>query len=184
MLFGHLSAEDFTNLLEGAVLPERRSAHLRTCPRCAKRFASIQEVRNHIETLRNGSDDFIPEPDWSTFRSNVRDALLSRSVKRESAARNWLGGFGFRPAMVWGVSMLLVFGLTLGGVLLHQRQSVPEETQGATVDDSSTEEVDVASLEGMSQKDVFDELLQLDMDEADSLNLILADLTPTGVSQQ
>jgi len=183
-MFGHLSAEDFTNLLEGAVLPERRSAHLKACPRCAKRFASIQEMRDHVEELRNDSDDFIPEPDWTTFRSDVRDALLSRSIKRETASRSWVSGFGFKPAMTWGVSMLLIVGLTLAGVFWSQHRSASEITPQVATIEPTGEEVDVASLDGMSRKDVFDELLQLNMEESDRLEMILAEMAPNGVSQQ
>src|SRR5262245_58437542 len=110
MLLLHLSAEDFTNLLEGAVVPESRRLHLQACARCMDRFVSLQEIRAQVEGIGPVADDFVPEPDWSEFRSDVRNALLSRSVKRENAARSWFGVFGWKPAMAFGLSMLLVFG--------------------------------------------------------------------------
>src|SRR5678815_1859096 len=90
-MIGHLKAEDFTNLLEGATLTDRLQAHLDSCPQCMKTFKSVQEVRNTIQGMRmEAADEYIPEPDWSEFRSDIRNALLARSVKRENATRNWL----------------------------------------------------------------------------------------------
>ena len=41
-MFGHLKAEDFTNLLEGATLTDRLQAHLQSCAQCMKKFESVQ----------------------------------------------------------------------------------------------------------------------------------------------
>ena len=173
-MFGHLRAEDFTNLLEGAPLPDRQRAHLQGCSRCMETFSSIQETRSRMEDLRSETTEYIPEPDWSEFRSDVRNALLSRSVKRQTAGRGWLGGLGWQPAMAWGISMLLVFGVT---TLLWRQQPVST--------DPASEEENIGSLAEISQRDAFDDLLHLSAAETDSLQMILdEDVAQTGVSRQ
>jgi hypothetical protein len=181
-MFGHLKAEDFTNLLDGATLTERLQTHLQACAQCLKTFESIQEVRNQINEMRAESAEYIPEPDWAEFRSDVRTGLLSRSVKRENASRGWLGGLGWQPALAWGVSMLLVIGLA--GVLWSERRTQPEVPEGVAVENSHEEGADLNSLAAMSQTDVFDDLVELDADEALSLQMILDDMAQEGVSQQ
>jgi hypothetical protein len=181
-MFGHLKAEDFTNLLDGAKLTERLSTHLQSCAQCRKTFESVQGVRNQIEEMRTDSAEFIPEPDWAEFRSDVRTALLSRSVRRENASRNWLGGIGWQPAMVWGISMLLVIGMA--GVLWNHQHKALEAPAAVTVENVADEDADLNSLAVMSQTDVFDDLVQLDADEALSLQMILDDMAQEGVSQQ
>jgi hypothetical protein len=180
MLLRHLSAEDFTNLLEGAVVPESRRFHLQSCARCMDRFADIQQMRRQIEEAAAGSDEFIPEPDWSEFRSDVRNALLSRSIKREASARRWFG-FGLKPVMAFGFSAVLVLGIVWTGVEWNRH---PVEPEIAVVEGTSTEEANLASLDAVASKDVFEDLLHLDAGEAESLQMILDDITAQGVSQQ
>jgi hypothetical protein len=180
-MFGHLKAEDFTNLLDGSTLTERLQTHLKACAQCRKTFESVQEVRNQIEEMREESAEYIPEPDWTEFRSDVRTALLSRSVKRESASRGWLGGMGWQPAMAWGLSMLLVVGMA--GVLWNHQHPEPQATEVVGVE-NQFEDADLNSLAAMSETDVFDELVQLDADEALSLQMILDDMAQESVSQQ
>jgi hypothetical protein len=181
-MFGHLKAEDFTNLLDGATLTDRLQAHLQSCAQCLKTFESIQGVRSQIEEMRMESAEYIPEPDWSEFRSDVRTALLSRAVQREHSNRGWLGGLGWQPALAWGVSMLLVMGLA--GVIWNVRHTVSQTTEVAAVESLPQEDVDLNSLAALSQTDVFDDLVQLDADEALSLQMILDDMAHEGVSQQ
>jgi hypothetical protein len=180
-MFGHLKAEDFTNLLDGAPITDRLQSHLQSCAQCLKTFESIQEVRNQIEEMRVESADYIPEPDWVEFRSDVRNSLLARSVKRENAARRWFWGFGWQPAMTWGLSMLLVVGSL--GVVWSQRHV--ESRQGeVAVENLPLEEADLNSLAAISQTDIFDDLVQLDADEALSLQIILDSMAQESVSQQ
>jgi len=181
-MFGHLKAEDFTNLLDGAVLTDRLQSHLQSCAQCLKTFESIQEVRDQIADMRMESSDFIPEPDWQEFRSEVRNSLLSRSVKRENASRGWLGGLGWQPAMTWGVSMLVVIGLV--GAIWSQRTVQTETPDAPIVESSVMEEVNLNSLASMSEADIFDDLVELDADEALSLQLIIDGMAQEGVSQQ
>jgi len=182
-MFGHLKAEDFTNLLDGASLTERLQTHLQSCAQCLKTFESIQQVRNQIEEMRTESSEYIPEPDWSEFRSDVRTALLSRSVKRENANRGWFfGGVAWQPALAWGVSMLLVMGLT--GVIWNQRHTAPEKPAVVAVGNVPQDDVDLNLLAAVSQTDVFDDLVSLDADEAQSLQNILDNMAQDSVSQQ
>jgi hypothetical protein len=184
IMFGHLKAEDFTNLLEGATVTDRRQAHLSSCARCRVKFESLQEVRLQVDEMRMDDDEYIPEPDWSEFRSDVRNALLSRSVRRENSGRGWLGGSTWKPALAWGVSVLLVFAIS-AGVVWNQRGTISESKEIAGTENlSSSEEADLNSLAAMSQSDIFDDLVHLNADEAQSLLMILDDMAQDGVSQQ
>jgi hypothetical protein len=181
-MFGHLKAEDFTNLLDGAKLTEQLHTHLQSCAQCRKTFESVQQVRNQIEEMRVDSAEYVPEPDWAEFRSDVRTALLSRSVRRENASRGWLGGMSWQPAMAWGISMLLIIGMA--GVLWNHQHHFPESQATETAAENLSQDADLNSLAAMSQTDVFDDLVQLDADEAQSLQMILDDMAQESVSQQ
>jgi hypothetical protein len=181
-MFGHLKAEDFTNLLDGAALDDRLRTHLQSCAHCMKTFESVQEVRNQIEKMRTESLEYVPEPEWSEFRSDVRNALLARSVKREHAGRSWFAGFGWQPVMAWGVSVALVVGML--GMIWNQQRHIPANPEVAAVENGFPEDTDLNSLASMSQADIFDDLVQLDADEALNLQMILDDMAQEGVSQQ
>jgi len=182
-MFGHLKAEDFTNLLEGAPLSDRRQAHLQSCVQCLKKFASVQEILSQVEEMRTEADEYVPEPDWSEFRSDVRNGMLSRSVKRQNSARSWFGGVTWKPALAWGFSMLLVFGLTLG-IEWNQRHMILQSSEVVPTDGLSTEEADLTFLATISQADIFDDLVNLNADEANSLQMILDNMAQESVSQQ
>ena len=62
----------------------------------------LERVRSEMSAL----DDDIPEPDWSEFRSSVRDKLLSRSVQRTSAVRRW--------KLAWAFSLIAAISITTG----------------------------------------------------------------------
>ena len=96
-MFGHLKAEDFVSLMEGAEISPKRRNHLDHCVRCRATSASLRSVHAEVASLETD----IPEPDWEHFRSSVRDKLLSRSVQRETAVRRWTG-WAIRPATALG----------------------------------------------------------------------------------
>src|SRR5688572_9546707 len=100
-MFGHLKAEDFINLMEGVSLDQTRRVHLESCARCAETLKSVEAIRIQVTAMQINAEEHIPEPDWAEFRGDVRNALLSRSVKRESTNRNWLGGMRWKPAAAW-----------------------------------------------------------------------------------
>src|SRR4030095_15765437 len=111
-MFGHLGAEDFINLMEGAELPAKHRSHIDACARCRSTWESMRSM--HAEMASMETD--IPEPDWEQFRSSVRDEMLSRSIQRESAVRRWTG-WAIRPAVAWALSMLMAIGITTVTVL-------------------------------------------------------------------
>src|SRR3989454_12838309 len=111
-MFGHLKAKDFVNLMEGIELPARYRSHLEACSQCQAAWRSIESIHAELGSLDSG----IPEPDWTEFRSSVRDRLLSRSIQRETAVRRWTG-WAIRPAMAWALSLLFVAGLAVLTVL-------------------------------------------------------------------
>ena len=98
-MFGHLKAQEFLNLMEGAELPAERKLHLDGCARCTATLTSMLSVHGAVTSL----DADIPEPDWAEFRSSVRDRLLSRAAQRSSAVRRWTG-WPIRPAAASALS--------------------------------------------------------------------------------
>src|SRR5215470_11966921 len=111
-MFGHLKAKDFVNLMGGIELPAKHRSHLEACTQCQAAWKSVQSIHAELGSLDSG----IPEPDWSQFRSSVRDRLLSRSIQRESALRRWTG-WAIRPATAWAFSLFMAAGLTAVAVL-------------------------------------------------------------------
>src|SRR5262247_4191069 len=108
----HLKAADFVNLIEGAELPAKHQAHIDTCARCRATWESMRSVHAEITSVEMD----IPEPDWAHFRSSVRDALLSRSIQRQTAVRR-LTGWAIRPGFAWALSLLMAVGITTMTVL-------------------------------------------------------------------
>lgn len=185
-MFGHLKAEDFTNLIEGGEVPSRRRTHLESCDRCTDAFESAQSL--HAELTKSVVDDQdIPEPDWFQFRSDVRTAMLSRAAQRQPNTIRW-GGWIMRPAMSLGLAVAFTAGLTAGLVIWkHQGTNVqstisPVQEQLASLEVTDTDLTDDTSTDstvidlGMttwSQTSVFDELSQLTDMQAEKLQRIL-----------
>jgi hypothetical protein len=147
------------------------------------RFSSIQQMRNQVEEIGAQSDEFIPEPDWSEFRSDVRNALLSRSVKRASSKR-WFTGLAFKPAMVFGLAAILIVGFAVTRAVWDAGPTSHDVAQVPTAGESLSEEAELRSLDAVARTDVFEDLLQLNADEVAHLQMILDDISPAGVSQQ
>jgi hypothetical protein len=184
-MFGHLKAEDFTNLIEGDELPSRRRTHLKSCSRCTDALASAQIL--HAELTKSTVDDQdIPEPDWFQFRADVRTAMLSRAAQRQPRSIGW-GGWIMRPAMTLGLAVAFTAGLTAGLVIWHQ-QGTDIQPKVTTVqeqlaslepgdadltDDASSDSVIDLGMMPWSQTSVFDELSQLDAMQSEKLQRIL-----------
>lgn len=183
-MFGHLKAEDFMNLMEGTSLPDKRRVHLESCARCAETLKSVEAVRSQVTAMQGTGDEDILEPDWAEFRGDVRNALLSRSVKRASASRSLLGGMGWRPAAAWGFSTVLVFGLITGVVVRNQGTMERSGSGVVPVEETLEPAGTINAIASMSQPDVFDTIIQLDENETESLRLLLEDLTKQSVSPQ
>jgi hypothetical protein len=185
-MFGHLKAEDFTNLVEGDEAPAIHRTHLQSCTRCMDAFVSAQGL--HSEMMKSVIDDQdIPEPDWFQFRNDVRTSMLSRAAQRQSKTATWSGWF-LRPAMTWGLAVAFTAGLTAGLFLWNEPSlntpfaGAPVTEQIATFDASDTEIVDEASMDsavidlGMTtwpQTSVFDEYSQLSDAQAEKLQRLL-----------
>ena len=129
MMFGHLKAEDFINQIDGDELPANLRTHLQSCRKCTDALASAQSL--HLEmTQAVTSEDDIPEPDWSQFRQDVRNTMLSRAAQRQPKA-GW-SGWLLRPAMTWGLAVAFAAGLGAGLLIWNQqridRRHVPFQT--------------------------------------------------------
>ena len=158
-MFGHLKNEELLLLMEGSDQPANRRAHLDACPRCNATRKSLQAAQSEFSTL----DDDIVEPDWTEFRSSVRDRLLSRSVQRAVAVRRWTGwtGWPIRPAAAFALSLLIVVGATTGAFFWNRTSApavITEDPLRQMVAESSDFELEKAVW---SQSTVFDELSQL-----------------------
>jgi hypothetical protein len=168
-MLGHLKAEDFVNLMEGAELPARRRHHLASCPRCLATWESVRSVHAEITP----QDLEIPEPDWSDFRASVRDELLSRSVQRQSVVRRWTG-WDVRPAVAWALSIMLAIGITTLAVLW--RVDAPSETTplaNSVVTPAVVEPITFEMIEGERERALFDDVVSLDEDELERFRQML-----------
>jgi hypothetical protein len=185
-MFGHLNADDFTNLIEGGELSSKRRIHLKSCTRCTDALESAQSL--HAELTKSVIDDQdIPEPDWFQFRADVRTAMLSRAAQRQPKAIRW-STLILRPAVTWGLAVAFTAGLS-AGLLIWNRQGTsiqptvsPVHEQIASLDINDTDTTDDASTDsavvdlGMttwSQTSVFDELSRLNDMQAEKLQQIL-----------
>jgi hypothetical protein len=164
-MFGHLKEQDFVNLMEGVELPEKSLAHVETCAACRATWKSLESIHAGISSM----DDEIPEPDWETFRSSVRDRVLSRSIQRETAVRRWTG-WAIRPAMAWALSLLLVAGVTAVMVLWN---SGGEGTSLRSIESPVAEPAAEVAIEAGPERSLFDDLMQLGDDEQAQLQQIL-----------
>jgi len=164
-MFGHLKAKDFVNLMEGIELPAKYRSHLEACSQCQAAWRSIESIHTELGSLDSG----IPEPDWTEFRSSVRDRLLSRSIQRETAVRRWTG-WAIRPAMAWALSLLLIVGLTTVIVLWNagKTPAVPGSLGTALPEPT------VETIGAVPERALFDDLVQLGDDQQEQLQQILS----------
>src|SRR5215471_16144855 len=151
-MFGHLKPQDFVNWMEGGEAPAVHRTHLESCARCREIWESLKPVHDEVASL----DTEIPEPDWTQFRSSVRDELLSRSIQRQSAVWPWTARTS-RPALAWALSMLLAVGIPTGAFLWHLQKdniAATHETTGVSAPAADL-------IEAGTEKAVFDDLMDL-----------------------
>jgi hypothetical protein len=160
-MFGHLKAEEFVNLMEGGIPPVKQKKHLETCPSCQATFESLQSIQAGIESLDSG----IPEPDWAEFRGTVRDALLSRSIQRDSSVRRWTG-WAVRPGLVWAMTLFLAIGVTTVSVLWDFHHH-PGTGADSSVTEPAAETVEVPD------RRLFDDVVSLDDEQQEQLQQML-----------
>ena len=163
-MFGHLKAKDFVNLMEGIELPAKYRSHLDACTRCQAAWKSVESIHAELGSLDSG----IPEPDWTQFRSSVRDRLLSRSIQRESAVRRWTG-WAMRPAMAWTLSFLLIVGFTTAAILWN----IGKTPATSNLFEAPASEPVSETIEAGPERALFDDLVQLGEDQQEQLQQIL-----------
>ena len=172
----HLKAEEFVDLLEGLELAEKRVEHAAHCVECRATLVSVSELHQDIAEFETG--DFnadLSNIDWTELRSSVRDRLLSRSVKRASAFQRWTG-WALTPAAAWSLALLLlVSGMTAGGVWHYQTAHVAdngiggfrapgssgiesEDDSGFFLDDADTIEAEALAWSGTEIFTILNEL--------------------------
>jgi len=161
---GHLKAEDFINLMEGAEPPTTHKIHLDSCARCREVWESLKPLYAGVTSL----DGDVPEPDWVEFRSSVRNELLSRSVQRQTVVRRWTG-WAVRPAVAWALSLLLAVGIPTGAFVWHlQKESRARSTVQVRQPLPASE-----LIEAGTEKTVFEEVIELSDSEQEQFQQLL-----------
>ncbi len=195
--FRHLKAEEVINLLDGVSLPEARIEHAATCSDCRTTLASLTEMRQVISDVEvmdiEAADAAVASADWLELRSSVRNRLLARAVKRSSVLQRWTG-WTLRPAASWSLAlMILLSGMTAGGLwhyqTVHLNQRTDETTgvsQANGVDsslaDSALEfglfvgDAEAAEAEALawSRTEIFTTLNELEVDEEEVLRELIS----------
>jgi hypothetical protein len=155
-MLGHLKAEDFINLMEGAEPPTTHKVHLDSCARCREVWESLKPLYAGVTSL----DGEVPEPDWVEFRSSVRNELLSRSVQRQTVVRRWTG-WAIPPAVAWALSLLLAVGIPTGAFVWH----LQKESRGSATAQATRPLPASQLIEAGAEKTVFDEMIELNDSE-------------------
>jgi hypothetical protein len=171
-MFGHLKPEEFINAvssdgLQSSTFSRDRLAHLNSCPVCMAQLRSIQAA--HTDLVME--DQNIPEPDWNDFRDSVRLELLARSIHRQTTIRRWTG-WAIRPAMAWGLSFVLLIGISVGGFLWHMRQDVNRPPVGVA-QEPSAETPDSENIAAWTGAGVFQELSNLEEPQLERLRALV-----------
>jgi hypothetical protein len=162
-MFGHLKAEDFVNLMEGAELSTAQRKHIAGCSECHATWEYMRSAHSEMSSMETD----IPEPDWSSFRSSVRDELLSRSIQRQSTVRRWTG-WAIRPATAWALSLLLAVGVTTVTVLWRSPAPVPYAPPKPPVVEPAAEVIDAGP-----EKALFEDVMALGEEQQEQLRRML-----------
>jgi len=165
-VLGHLKAEDFVNLMEGAELSPKQRKHIGECSSCHSTWEYMRSAHSEMSSLETD----IPEPDWSSFRSSVRDELLSRSIQRQSTVRRWTG-WTIRPATAWALSLLLAIGVTTVTVLWRSNTHVT--VNGPNVPIASQAEPAADVIEAGPEKALFEDVMSLGEEQQEQLRQML-----------
>jgi hypothetical protein len=165
-VLGHLKAEDFVNLMEGAELSLKQRKHIGECSRCHATWEYMRSAHSEMSSLETD----IPEPDWSSFRSSVRDELLSRSIQRQSTVRRWTG-WAIRPATAWALSLLLAIGVTTVTVLWKSNTHVT--VNGPNVSGIPPVEPAAEVIEAGPEKALFEDVMSLGEEQQEQLRQML-----------
>jgi hypothetical protein len=164
-MWGHLKAEDFVNLMEGGAISADQRTHMDSCASCRETWKSMESLHSGISS----PETEIPEPEWTEFRSSVRDQLLSRSVQRETAIRRWTG-WTIRPAAAWALSLVMAAGLTTATVIWKMEQSAKRSPAPLTEPLAApAQEI----IETGSGRTLFDDIVTLGEEEQERFALML-----------
>lgn len=180
----HLKPSDFTDLMEGIALDSGKTAHLEQCDRCQETLAALTPCfQDMSDGMREAGLAPTAHPDWSEFRSGVRDELLARSVRRSSWLGKWTAPLGLTPPpAVWGVavpSLVIVVTLTLASVWLARTSRTTDFVDvrpGVATAELFEEDATALETEALawSEGDFFITLNELDESEADRLLELIA----------
>src|SRR5439155_25781478 len=129
-------------------------------------WESMRSVHAEITSMEAN----IPEPDWSHFRSSVRDELLSRSIQRQSALRRWTG-WAIRPAAAWALSLLMAVGITTVTVLWKAQHRAPASAPAGI--DAQVPEPLAEAIEAGPERSLFDDVVTLGEKQQEQLRQML-----------
>ena len=104
-----------------------------------RRKQQSEEFFEIVRSQMSAMDDDIPEPDWTDFRSSVRDKLLSRSVQRTSGVHRWKLAWAFSFVAVIAITTNLLWNVKFSNEgsdpILRNYAEVTEWPQTALFDD-------------------------------------------------
>jgi hypothetical protein len=180
----HLKPSDFTDLLEGIPLDSGKTAHLELCHQCRETLAGLTPCFRDLSDGVSGAGLPPTAPrDWNEFRSDLRDELLARSVRRSSWLGKWSVPLGLTPPpAVWSVaipSLIIVASLTLTGLWLARTSrttdfdAVPSGAATAQLFEEDAAALETEAL-AWSEGDFFISLNELDESESDRLLELIA----------
>lgn len=167
-MFGHLKAEDFVNLMEGAGISAKCRQHLERCPRCSATSESLTSVHTEMTSLETD----IPDPDWEHFRSSVRNELLSRSIQRDTAVRRWTG-WAVRPTAAWALSLLMAVGITAVTLVWNIENRAGRSAPSNLVESTATAEPTADAIEVGPERSLFDDVVSLGEEQQEQLKQML-----------
>ena len=182
-MFGHLKPADFISVLDGDLIPAKRSRHLEDCSDCRDTMTRLGKVRDDVVVSdRDPLDYELASVDWNGLRSSVRDGLLAQSVKRSSVLRRWTGT-SMKPAAAWSLGLVLVVStVTAGGIWHYQTDHVRPPIAEGTADEGAfaareflLDNVDTIAAEDLawSHTDIFSTLDELESSEEEALRELI-----------
>jgi hypothetical protein len=167
-MFRHLKPEEFVDLMENADPSPEQRTHLEGCKQCQATQTSLRDLNFKVTML----EDDVLEPDWSEFRTSVRDGMLSKSARRQSSSL-WSLWHPLRPAFAWGFSLLLVAAVTGATVLWNDNPTIQQADKAPEFLSESAPLIETQGIDteinAWSSGSVFDEIAKLESSEAENL---------------
>ena len=181
--FRHLRASEFIDLLEDGRLGPRRQAHLDGCASCQARAAAIAPLYEDVTDAEDTARSTAGSVDFEAIREGVRDALLSRAVKRAVRIQPWTPRI-FSTGAARGLAFAVFVFVIGSGAYWHYRtdhrdialRSAPDSrdpSDTSWVFDGVEAEVLEIEATAWAETDVFAALAELDGEEQDALREML-----------